>query len=388
MKNRYWQVAMIALLTLGSCTNDKELDTEQIINNKREIGFRTFIDKGTGTRATVTNSDNILGFTVTAWWEKTASSTLANAQADEYLFNAYDITRREEGVGEWAYSPKRYWPTEGGDVQFFAYSPASSLNVTKEKGLHNYTGNKIEYTVPDPSRTEAQEDFLVAITEPESNGDVVTLNFAHALSRVRFFARTTNTNLTYVIGNVEMLGLAKRGTIALNDIAYDGTFTYNDLDPASDPLTLWTATTSGKGKIGIDMGDSPINLLGVGNDASEYHSLHGETTALMVLPQVTTPGDPTATSPAANGDFLIKVSYKAYLNNPDGTYFAGSKTEYQDIYFKVLDKVRSSDSEEKGFAFEIGRQYNFCLEFGAEAGEAITFEVNVGDWDDSQEIGL
>lgn len=366
MRRLYWLATVAIIFSLSSCSNDKELDNSKT-NNNREIGFRSFIDKGVASRATVTTGENILGFTVTGWWDRTDkiqeegetesdskkafAAALARATTDEYLFNAYDITRREAGFNKWTYSPVRYWPAKdviGGGVTFFAYSPASSKNVVEETsgvytgGLRNYTGEPIIYTVPDPGREEAQEDFLLARTEVMTKDDVnsngaVELTFAHALSRVRFFARTTNTNLTYVIGGVEMLGLNKKGEIKLSDIPTNGTFTYSDTDPKSTPVVLWTPLSTTLGKIGIDMGESPINLLGAGAITSGYHSLQGETNALMVLPQTTTLGNLTnpegsdPDNPTYEG-FLIKVLYKAYLNNPNGTYFAGSKDKYQAIY--------------------------------------------------------
>ncbi|MDH6535548.1 uncharacterized protein YjbI with pentapeptide repeats [Parabacteroides sp. PM5-20] len=361
-------IAVTTALALSSCSNDQEFDSIQTKN--KEIDFRSFIDKGTQSRATVTTGENILGFTVTGWWDRTGNNDITNAAnaGDEYLFNAFDINRREEGVGTWSYSPKRYWPAadiiEGG-ISFFAYSPASSKNVTKDNGLYNYKGNELEYTVPDPSRTEAQEDFLLARTGALKTDKPVELNFAHALSRVRFFARTTQTNLTYVVGGVEMIGLQKTGRINMENIPDKGIFSYNDISTTSTPVIHWTPTGT-TSDLGIDIGESPINLLGT--SGSKYHSLQGETNALMVLPQKI-------------NNFQIKVYYKAYLNNPEGTYFAGSKDKYEERSFTVTDNLRNGD-----FPFEIGRQYNFCLQFGDEVGDEITFSVEVGDWTDNAPI--
>lgn len=386
----YWLSTMAIAITLGSCSNDQELDNAQINNNKGEIGFRSFIDKGSGTRATVTTTSNIRGFTVTGWWDREGKGSLgisgAATAGDEYLFNAYDITHREIGINQWEYSPKRYWPSDdiiGGGVSFFAYSPASSKNVAQ--GIYNYVGEPIRYTVPNNlGREEAQEDFLLARTgvlDAGRSDDKVSLNFAHTLSRVRFFARTTNTNLTYIIGDVQLVGLAMSGSIDINKIPTDGTFTYKDSDSTSDPLVLWESE-GGPEDIGIDIGDSPINLRGGVND-NEYYSLQGESNALMVLPQTTELGaviiDDEGAITGRNG-FWIKVSYKAYLNNPNtGTYFAGNPTSYEDVYFQVTDELRSK-SKIAPFSFEIGRSYNFYLKFGNEAGKDITFDVNVVGW--------
>ncbi|MDL2282944.1 fimbrillin family protein [Odoribacter sp. OttesenSCG-928-G04] len=372
-------LATTVALMLSACSNDREIsDLSERTDSEAEINFRSFIDKGTETRATVTDGTNILGFTVTGWWDMKGNgeNKIGDLNEGGYLFNAFDITRRETGVGAWDYDPKIYWPTEGNGVYFFAYSPASSKNIAK--GLYNYTyGEPIEYQVPDPSIKESQEDFLLARTDVKKSG-VVSLDFAHVLSRVRFFARTTNTKITYVIYGVEMININKYGKIDVADLEVDGTFSYNDSDPTSTPLTVWTDLGT-PGNLGIDMGESPLYLLG-SSDPNKYYSLQGETNALMVLPQKTELGD------EINGDktgFWIKVSYKAYLNNVDGTYFAGNKDKALDVYFKVTDKMRSQGGTETSFAFEIGRQYNFCLEFGEEAEGAITFKPEVGSWDNT-----
>ncbi|MDL2320293.1 fimbrillin family protein [Alistipes sp. OttesenSCG-928-B03] len=406
MKTLYWLAAMTIVITMGSCSNDQELDTTQTKNNGKEIGFRSFIDKGNATRATVTTGSNILGFTVTGWWDRKGTSTTAGditkaeTNGDEYIFNAFEINRRETGIDDWSYSPMRYWPSEeiiGGGVTFFAYSPASSQNV--KVGLHNYTGDKIEYTVPNPKtqteiRVTPQEDFLLAKTGPKDENDkvitdgTVALNFVHALSRAKFFARTTKPNLTYVIGGIEMIGLSMTGKIAFDDVVdaldTNGAFEYPAAD--KDPLTIW-GEHADKGKLVLDMGDSPINLL------NEFSSLHGESGALMVLPQVTNLAeDPTKwgktddEDPTPDDDhteFLIKVRYKAYLNNPTGTYYAGGDNWYENAYFLVIDEARSTKDKTVPFAFEIGRQYNFYFTFGSEVGEEITFNVGVANWDDT-----
>lgn len=395
---------MAAVFTLVSCSNDQEFDTTR--NETREIGFRSFIDKGSATRATITDKENMLGFTVTGWWDRTGApgspGNISNAvtNGDEYLFNAFDISRREGSIADWTYTPVRYWPATdiiGGGVTFFAYSPAATKSVST--GLHDYIGEPIEYTVPDPvdsnKKAVEQEDFLLARTVAmDGSNSTVELNFIHALSRVKFYARTTNTNLTYVIGGVELMGVNKTGKIdidgdtgaSINPIPTTGTFSYNDTNPASTPVVFWTDQLN-SGNIGLDMGESPINLLGDSSNSNKYYSLHGDINALMVLPQTTELGV-IKSDPTQNTGFLIKVSYKAYLNNPDGTYFAGSKDKYEDRYFRVTDKLRSRNGIEAPFTFEIGRQYNFCLEFGSEAGKEISFSVTVGQWNDTDPIAL
>lgn len=422
MRKISFLAAIAAVVTLGACSNDAELGTTGATKEK-EIGFRSFIDKGNNTRATVTTSGNILNFTLTGWWDRTnkisgtglndgiandkeVAEAVANAMTNgntvenEYLFNAVDITRRETGFSDWEYSPKRYWPADdiiGGGVAFFAYSPASSQNVSQ--GIKGYEGGKLTYTVPNPdkstAREKAQEDFLLARTNPrntdgtvKNDGDV-NLNFVHALSRVKFFARTSNTNVTYIIGGVELVNLAMTGSIDLKNIPANGEITYPDTQ-GSDPVTIWDELGIKDGVIGLDMGESPINLLGISTtEPNKYHSLHGESAALMVMPQTTELGAIDRDDESKNAGFLLKISYKAYLNNPNtDTYFAGDKDNYENIYYQVVDNIRKDGNDTKSLSFEMGRQYNFCIQFGSEAGEEVTFKVNVGSWEAADTITL
>ncbi|MDL2320292.1 fimbrillin family protein [Alistipes sp. OttesenSCG-928-B03] len=384
-------MAAAAVLTLGSCSNDKEVGDVDTKNKGGEIGFRTLIDKGTATRATVTTSENILGFTVTGWWDKTDDGTAkitAPTTNAGYLFNAYDITRREAGMDEWDYDPKLYWPAKGSGVDFYAYSPASSKNVTK--GIYNYAGAPIEYTVPDPGEDESQEDFMMALTKvaKDNKNGAVTLNFAHVLSRATFSAKKTNPNITYIIRSVELVNIKKTGTLDLDGdpeagtpvpspIPADGKFTYSTSYTPTDQLTYWDSSTGALSNIGIDLGDSPVYV------ENEFKSVLGPTNALMVMPQTTT----YATDPKEDATgFMIKVSYKAFIDvNDPGTYYAGSKGDgletYKTAYFAVKDPMRSTTANGNvPFTFEIGRQYNFYLTFGHEAGGPISFEVKVGEW--------
>lgn len=373
MKKPFLLTATVAILILASCSNDQEIGNQNT-GNKKEINFRSIIDKGAPSRATITNSDNILGFTVTGWWDKVddIENNIVQYPTNngEYLFNAVDITRREANMDMWDYDPKLYWPSTGYGVYFFAYSPASSKNVST--GLYEYKGDPIEYTIPDPGREEAQEDFLLAQTGVLLENPV-NLKFVHALSRVTFSAKKNPaiSGITYLIKSVELVNIKKTGKIDLKDIPAGGVFDYTD-----GPLVHWNTNDDSADKSIVDLGESPVY---VRDDA--YHSILGPTNALMVMPQVTETGNPDPNAPAG---FLIKVEYKAFIEVDDpGTYYAGSPTEYETVYFTAPENKPGTP-----FTFEIGRQYNFALKFGSEAGGKITFDVQTGEWTNAPQIDL
>lgn len=381
MRRLPYVTAMAMMLALGSCTNDRELHDMQTQNEEQEINFRSFIDKGTGTRATITNGGNILGFTVTGWWDKSNSGAAGITDPDTnggYLFNAFDLTRGEAGV--WDYSPKLYWPSTGYGVYFYAYSPASSKHVTT--GLKDYAGEKIAYTVPNPSSTESQEDFLLARTAVTEKKGAVKLNFAHALSRATFSAKKTNPGLTYLIRSVELLNINKEGTIDLEDIPDNADFS-SDYSATGETVVYWQSDAPGN--IAVDLGDSPIYV-----ESDKYNSILGPTNALMIMPQTTELGDIDDIDESVG--FWVRVRYKAFLDAEEGPYYAGSKgtdlETYKTVYFPVLDAARSTEGNPVPHTFEIGRQYNFSLTFGMDAGNPISFAVEVGDWNDNPEIKL
>lgn len=349
-KKKVFFIVTAVALALGSCSNDEDLGTPSGTTDK-PIEFRTVSDEKTTLRAAVTDTDNILSFTVTGWWTAPVGATESSA----YLFNAEGITRGEDD--NWAYLPVRYWPTAG-DVDFYAYSPSSSRNVTT--GIKDYAaGGTIAYEVPPVSKNNAQEDFLVAKAMGKTSG-TVTLNFHHALSRIKFNGKTTRTDITYVVKEIELVNLYESAELDFVKITEAGSITYTP----GTPVQPWT-DHAGITNYAVDMGDSPIYLL-----SNDYSSLLGETNAILVMPQET--GYYYDTDPAVENKFAIKVSYQAFA---DGIYYAGDEGVYEDRYYPVLLADGSP------ITFEMGRQYTFNLIFGDEAGDDISFTVAVGSWD-------
>ncbi|MDL2289996.1 fimbrillin family protein [Paludibacteraceae bacterium OttesenSCG-928-F17] len=354
--------AVAIALTLASCSNDKELNFPVEKNTDGSIEFRTLTDKG---RAAITNESNILSFTVTGIKMKESATPGTFDTPDGYLFNAFGITRGEKST--WDYTPKRYWP-EGNKINFYAYSPSSSRNIKDGEGITDYTDAKsITYTVPQIEESNAQEDFLVArLTNQDKNTGAVKLNFHHTLSRIMFFAKTTQKNITYTIEKVELLNLKTTGKLNLNDAAIKET---GALD-YSTPLVVWTAQSDPE-KYTVDMGASPIYLL------NDYASILGKTGAMLVMPQPTTISSKgTGKEEPATGEFAIAVSYRAFVDDVD---YAGSEGNPVVKYFAVEDPASAGS----GLTFEMGRQYNFYLGFGEDVNGEIKFEVGVSDWNDT-----
>lgn len=374
--------ATAVALMLGACSNDDVIDSGAE-NTGSAIEFRTVSGEKSTLRAAITDTDNILSFTVTGWWEAPATG---NTAGSDFLFNAFGITRGEDNSNEWSYSPVMYWPTSG-TVDFYAYSPASSRNLSV--GLAGYkSGDSITYTVPVIKENNAQEDFLVAqntaIKADTAKGTsaTVTFNFHHALSRVKFYGVTTREDITYIIDTIKLVNLYQTADFDLDSIAgitqSNGTaLDYTNVVQPWKNHAMHNALTN----YVVDMGGSPIYLK-YSDPASlplVYTSLLGETNAILVMPQTTGIFDGKVfgtAAPATTNTFAIAVSYKAF--GSDGTYYAGNANRSEVKYFAVPDPRVPTNP----ITFEMGRQYAFYLKFGEEAGNSIAFALTVQGWND------
>ncbi|GHT09244.1 hypothetical protein AGMMS49525_18270 [Bacteroidia bacterium] len=128
-------------------------------------------------------------------------------------------------------------------MDFFAYSPASSVNVTV--GLKQApsvttppaTGPEIKYTVPGWNGVDQQEDFMVTKSVDlafNPSNLTVQLNFKHALSRIVFKAQNQNKNKTYLIKELALSNLKSKGTLNILDSIPDAGATFPHVAGAYD----------------------------------------------------------------------------------------------------------------------------------------------------------
>lgn len=374
--------ATVASMVTMSCSVDQTIKTPEQTGNA--IDFRTLTEKST--RAAVVDAGTMTSFTVTGWWDQTAENAYGDLTKGAYLFNAQDITRGESTAPTmWDYNPKRYWPAVG-TVDFFAYSPASTIYMTKGLDDFSEATSKISYSVLNVTELYPQEDFLVAKMLDKSSGRV-TLNFHHALSRVKFQAMKNVEEIEYEIGGISLENLYSQASLDMAAVELpeiDG-FDYT----TGTPVVLWEDHADVY-DYDLDLGDSPISV-----KYDVFTSVSGATTALMVIPQETVAGEIYTKADVEAGDaifadlltpktnfenaFYIKVSYKAFQGD---LYYAGSATEYKEMYIPV--KVGDDP-----LTFEASRQYTFNITFGStggtgggDLGDVIEFGVFVEGWDE------
>jgi hypothetical protein len=347
MRKIKFLTSLLIAVMFGACNNEEVLE-QSVPTNGQEIEFRTLTGKPS-LRASITDGNNITNFTVSAEWN----------MEEIYIFNGVTVTRDENG-SSWNYYPKKMWPASG-TVDFFAYSPASSVNLTQ--GLKDALYPVIKYTVPQVDLVNghtSQEDFLIA-RNPGLSGGAVELHFQHALSRVVFEARSTIKDVDFLISKIELLNLKTTGTLNLDQSAIPAKDGFAYSNNQYDYVTLWTPEDDMQDYT-VDMSATPVL---VSYSVSDYTRVIGANNALMVLPQTTRLG----ATPYAGGDhFYVKVDYKAL----DGIRSSA--------YFRVMDLF---GNEEAGITFEAGRQYTFQMTFdeNSTGSSGIDFNVSVEDYD-------
>ncbi|GHT06239.1 hypothetical protein AGMMS49525_14330 [Bacteroidia bacterium] len=224
---------------------------------------------------------------------------------DGYVLNGVTVTRGEEdgaGANNWDYFPKANWPARD-SVDFFAYSPASSVNVTT--GLKQApsvttppaTGPEIEYTVPGWNGVDQQEDFMVtkSVDLTYTSSPSVQLNFKHALSRIVFKAQNQNKNKTYLIKELALSNLKSMGTLNILDSVPNAAEPFPHVSGAYN--VSWKSQSDSV-TYKVDLGRTNVYVpYSTGTGSSDYTDVTNASNGLMVLPQKTVLGAFTGSTP-------------------------------------------------------------------------------------------
>lgn len=206
-------IAAAAAMALSSCSKN-EITPDMSEGNA--IGFGVYT--GQATKGTVVDSETLgasadaggKGFGVLAYYHSSDDANVAVwADTDKPNF-MYNQQVKGDGTGaaaalNWTYSPIKYWPNDTKDrISFFAYAPweeqsgsqAAVLSANTKEGIPTITytiadlpGNMIDFTVAKPLYEKAKPDNSSSFT---SNDSKINLNFTHVLTRLNFFAWTSN----------------------------------------------------------------------------------------------------------------------------------------------------------------------------------------------------
>jgi hypothetical protein len=347
MKKMFLMAAVAAGVALVSCQDD-QVANESV--NGREIGFRTLTEK---TRATTVDGNNIGSFKVSAIWNNPAS-----APTEFNHMKGINVTR-DIAASTWKYSPIKYWP-ETGNVDFYAYSPAGSVNVASfnSDGINAV----VNYTVPlNSTGAKSAEDFLYAKSENRvfSGTGEVALSFQHALSLVTFSAKNVSVGATYTIEKIEMINLDQTGNLDM-----------------SAGTVAWTLTGTRDKTYSAGLPDVGATVLPAGTSAP-WISLLGPNEGMMVMPQTVSAGSNVDSSVPKDGI-------------PDDIATAGKS--YVVVTYGATDQeggvIRPSGSKAYfplGLTMGVGVAYDFQLTLGSSGTgggslNPISFTASVTAW--------
>lgn len=197
MKKKNIYLLLLMALVVMSCS---ENETIERISHESGIDFGIYTSRTATTRGVEMDLPQLKtdAFGVLAYytnqnpWLKAAGSTHPNFMYNQQI--KWDST-----LGEWTYSPIRYWPNNAGAyVSFFAYAPYNNSAVALVGNDEGDTGTPtITFTVAD--EVCEMVDFVTAVAidktkaplETATNSDAakVVFNFKHELSRVAFKAK-------------------------------------------------------------------------------------------------------------------------------------------------------------------------------------------------------
>lgn len=369
-------LAVAAVATVfASCSNEEELANvgKSESNAIRFAGISGLSD----TRATPIGTTNLT---------TTNFEVMAFMSADNALFmgGKHELGHSDQGVkivyntSAWDYADKdqqAYWPTEGGDVDFYAVSPAMMNDLIPYFGYDMTSAAKtITYTTFDEygssSSTIANQDVMYAVAKGRNktnNGTTpVQMKFKHILSQVVFKAKTASSILEVDVKSVK-----------IHNFVHSGTFTLPEGEPA---MSNWSTSPDEA----VSVATVKLNAANVKTNNAVVN-LSDMNSPLMMIPQELTKWSTYSAGTAvpkneADGkkECYLEISMKLKQND---SYLIGSAAKYKTVYVPF-------DNGEDGW--QPGKRYIYTLIFGGgydDQGEPmlspITFDAATTNWVDA-----
>lgn len=233
---------LLPLLLLGACSSERGNDPEPE-QLPLPIGFSPNV-AGETSRAGINynekdiNTLNNSGFGVFCYYSGTNNYSSATApEAQDVVMNNVKVYRTpDESTAIWQYSPKRFWPSAGNKLTFFAYAPYmgeasvdtgavpdGTYSADGSRGnkmeLTSYTDNNVYYPAIKYTATNNlgdQNDLLWGTDArglPIANADIkdhtngfVYFQMRHALARLQFYITSTENYGSSWVGSPQATG--------------------------------------------------------------------------------------------------------------------------------------------------------------------------------------
>lgn len=334
-----------AALALAACSKDEPVST----NNGNAIDFRAAMQ----TRAAETTTANIAKFFVTAF-DKNDANYFTDA---EFVKDGSFFTS----------TPSYYWPSDGSNLSFFAYSPSKDAlggTLTLSKDSKKLTDFAPAAAIAD------QKDFITGTAtgskSDESAG--VSLNFEHRLSQIEIKAKNANEGYVFKVQGVRIGKPVSKGTFDFGTSA-------------------WTLGTDKVNyEVTYEGSEKTLNATAVSIMAEDGDNA-------MLLPQQLTAWD--SENDKTNDDEGAYLAVKVQITTKDGARVFPAEAEYDWVAAAI------------GTKWDAGKKYVYTLDFTNGAGKvdpekpvdpdnpdnpggdifggAIKFTVTVSGWVDATE---
>lgn len=275
MKKILW--VALAAVAMVSCAENEEFEYE---STKAEITFGTVVKAGT--KAVVTTTENFTTFTVSAY--KTADAMGTDVQLSTGFMDDVEVTKP---ATEWLYTGTRYWPVSG-KLQFFATSPAQTLDVATTAGYPTF-----DYTV---KAVADQEDLVAAnVIDQVKSETALSLPFQHLLTQVNFTIKGDAADFIYTVSKLVIKGVKDKATFT-----FDGTSSVGD----------WGNLAESAAGVTYEYAGTPVSVTTTTADTGASASFETSGNALfMLMPQDLTGVTLDVTYTAAPTDKLAEYTW-------------------------------------------------------------------------------
>ena len=364
----------VALLTLGSCTN--EINEEGFVDKANTISFNAYSNK---TRAYENGDVDIAkmkegSFGVVGY---TSDNNLYLGSTNKAIEQVWKTDASYTGGGYWDYADQnelKYWPQE--NMDFYAYFPYSGNDDT-------FANSSTENTIMTITNVTGNQDVLFACEKNQAQTAHVPLRFHHALSKIASVNILVNQpDVVVTVQKIEFLNTSTKGKIKVDN---SGNATYEpnsnttrSFDFSSSPKEIRYSQTSG-----VTLFTNEDNGYIFATNSNPEHNVTGTGKTLWDSQKSSI----TTGSLSASDLVCMKLTCKVKAAS---TYLVGDASTYGEMYIPMQGISANSANISELLA---GRRYSYKIIMSSNVGykdngdpikpAPIKFSVNeVTPWDD------
>lgn len=249
------KILLVALTAAAmvSCSENEGFENESTMNR---IKFGTVVK--TGTKTLVATTENFSKFTVSAY--KTTDDMGGTVQLNTGFMDDIEV---DKSSGEWKYKGDYYWPASG-KLQFFATSPAQTLDITTAAGYP-----KFEYAV---KAVDSQEDLVAAnVINQVKSESAISLPFQHLLTQVNFTIKGDVADFIYTVSKLVIKGAKDKATFT-----FDG----------SSTVGAWSNLAESASGVTYEYTGTPVSVTPTAAEPDAFTAFETSGNALfMLMPQ-------------------------------------------------------------------------------------------------------